>query len=278
MITRLAPTPSGYIHTGNIYNFLLTWLWAKSNNGKVLLRIDDGDAERKRKEYVEDIFRVLDWLGLDWDIGPNGPDDFEKNWSQVLRKNLYDELLNELIAKNLAFACECNRKQICNCEKKNIIISKPGTAVKLKVDPNTEISFQDTMKGSIKILLSSSFVIKRKDGIAAYQLSSLADDRHFAVTHITRGEDLLPSTAMQLYIDKHLLSPYFSNCSFWHHPLLTDITGNKFSKSTGIQQSSIINTIKKETLLASFASWAGIIGNEKETTLGTLIKECDFRL
>lgn len=263
MITRLAPTPSGYIHTGNIYNFLLSWLWARSNNGKVLLRIDDGDAERKRKEYVEDIFRVLDWLGLDWDIGPNGPDDFDKNWSQALRKNLYDELLNELIAKDLVFACECNRKQICNCEKKNIIISKPGTAVKLKVDPNTEISFQDTMKGSINILLSSSFVIKRKDGIAAYQLSSLADDRHFAVTHIIRGEDLLPSTAMQLYIDAHLLLPYFNDCIFWHHSLLTDDEGYKFSKSAGVLKRSVTTQIKKQDLINSFSKWAGINDNSE---------------
>ncbi|MES2848938.1 MAG: glutamate--tRNA ligase family protein, partial [Bacteroidota bacterium] len=113
------------------------------------------------------------------------------------------------------------------------------------------------LKSSVSINIDNPFVIKRKDGIAAYQLCSLADDRHFGVTHIGRGEDLLPSTAMQLYIDKHLSSPYFNNCHFWHHPLLTDAEGNKFSKNAGIQGSSITNQVKKEELLFSFAKWMG---------------------
>lgn len=220
------------------------------------MRIDDGDEERKRKEYVEDIFRVLGWLGLDWDIGPAGPDDFEKNWSQALRKNLYNELLDELVVKNIVFACECNRKQICNCEEKQLSIGKTGTA--LKVNPGTKIFFADKVKGNTSIILSSPFVIKRKDGIAAYQLSSLADDRHFAVTHIFRGEDLLPSTAMQLYLDSQLSIPYFCNCCFWHHPLLTDASGNKFSKSAGVQGSSIITQVKKEDLFIAFSKWIGL--------------------
>jgi glutamyl/glutaminyl-tRNA synthetase len=268
MLTRLSPTPSGYIHTGNIYNFLLNWLWAKNNNGKVLLRIDDGDAERKRKEYVEDVFRVLEWLGIDWDIGPTGPDDFEKNWSQLLRKNLYDSLLNELAEKDLVFACECSRKQPCNCKAKKISLLKPNTAWKIKVEEHTTINFTDRLKGNVNINIDTPFVIKRKDGIAAYQLCSLADDRNFNVTHICRGEDLLPSTAMQLYIDKHLSSSYFNNCYFWHHTLLTDNDGNKFSKSAGIQSSSIINQIKKEDLLHSFAKWIGL-----DVTKGITLEE-----
>lgn len=259
MLTRLAPTPSGFIHTGNIYNFLLNWLWARSNNGKVLLRIDDSDAERKKDKYVEDIFRVLEWLGLDWDIGPTGPDDFEKNWSQLHRTGLYNEILNELTEKNLLFACDCSRKQLqCNCIEKNISLSQTGIAWKIKINENAEIEIQDKVMGNVNINLTNngSFVVKRKDNIPAYQICSLADDRHFGVTHVCRGEDLLASTAMQLYIDKHLDKSFFNNCTFWHHPLITDATGSKLSKSAGpFGNGSITELVKKEELMHSFARW-----------------------
>lgn len=259
MITRIAPTPSGYIHTGNIYNFLLNWLWARSNGGKVLLRIDDGDAERKRKEYVEDIFRVLDWLELDWDIGPAGPDDFEKDWSQSCRTGLYSSVLNELKEKEMLFACECSRNQECNCMEKNMSLSQHGIAWKIKIIDSNIISFNDKILDEVKIDISPAgpFVVKRKDGFASYQVCSLADDRHFGVTHICRGSDLQESTAMQLYIDKQLSLPYFDACSFWHHHLLNDSDGNKLSKSAGALGSSIIHTIQKEELLSIFANWMG---------------------
>ena len=257
MITRIAPTPSGYIHTGNIYNFLLNWLWARNNGGKVLLRIDDGDAERKRKEYVEDIFRVLDWLGLDWDIGPTGPDDFEKNWSQSFRTALYMDVLNELKEKNMLFACECSRKQPCNCIQKNISLSQHDVSWKIKIASDHIISFNDKMLGEVRMNIADNgpFVVKRKDGFASYQVCSLADDRHFAVTHICRGSDLQESTAMQLYISNRLRTPYLNTCTFWHHSLLTSQEGEKLSKSAGVSGTSITGSLKKEELFASFAKW-----------------------
>jgi glutamyl/glutaminyl-tRNA synthetase len=258
MLTRIAPTPSGFIHTGNIYNFLMNWLWARSNGGKVLLRIDDADAERKRKEYVEDIFRVLDWLGLDWDTGPTGPDDFEKNWAQQSRRDLYEKLLSELLQKNMLFACTCSRKQICHCSSKQIPLDTASAAWKIKVEPNTNVQLKERLAGAVSIEMPDSFVVKKKDGFASYQICSVADDGHFAVTHICRGEDLLPSTAMQMHIDNQLEKPYFNNCVFWHHPLLQNEEGNKLSKSAGTLSSSIIGQVSKEELLAGFAKWAGI--------------------
>lgn len=259
MITRIAPTPSGYIHAGNIYNFLLNWLWARSNGGKVVLRIDDGDAERKRKEYVEDIFRVLNWLGLNWDIGPESPGDFEKNWSQRHRTNLYTDLLNELAGKNMLFACTCSRKQQCNCIDKNIPLTNTGVAWKIKITNDNLVSFDDKIMGNVKTGMSSTgpFVVKRKDGFASYQVCSLADDRHFRITHICRGSDLQESTAMQLYINKQLGSPWLHNCSFWHHHLLNGEKGSKLSKSAGALSSSVIHTMQKEEMLSLFASWMG---------------------
>jgi glutamyl/glutaminyl-tRNA synthetase len=102
---------------------------------------------------------------------------------------------------------------------------------------------------------TGSFVVRKKDGIAAYQLTSLADDRHFGVTHIARGQDLLPSTAMQLYLDGLLDKKYLNACIFWHHPLLQQNDGAKISKSAGHQAQRLLQTVKKETLLADFATW-----------------------
>jgi glutamyl/glutaminyl-tRNA synthetase len=265
MLTRLAPTPSGFLHRGNIYNFLLNWLWARACGGKVLLRIDDADSDRKRPGYVEDIFSVLHWLGLDWDIGPAGVDDFEKHWSQAYRTELYTTMLTELEVKQILFACTCSRSKTaaghtCNCINTQQSLHKPGVAWRIRVEAGAQVSFTDSELGAVNINLSQtcgSFIVKRKDGIAAYQVASLADDRHFGVTHICRGADLLHSTAMQLYIDGNLSSPYISNSHFWHHRLLKDVSENKLSKSTGLQNQSIIHTMQKEILVQDFAVWMG---------------------
>jgi glutamyl/glutaminyl-tRNA synthetase len=260
----LAPTPSGYLHTGNIYNFLLNWLWARSNGGKVLLRIDDGDAARKRAAYVEDIFKVLHWLQLDWDIGPASPDDFEKNWSQQHRSAMYRTALELLQQQQVLFACNCSRTRlattVCDCAKKQLPFTTEAIAWRIKVIADSNINFTDKAMGSVTFdvaQLANENILQRKDGTAAYQLTSVIDDAYFGVTHICRGSDLLPSTAMQLYVDKLLPAPHLQHCSFWHHQLLVGDDGTKFSKSAGHLSTSIIETIKKETLLASFANWMG---------------------
>lgn len=275
MLTRLAPTPSGFLHEGNIFNFLLNWLWSRCNGGKVLLRIDDGDTGRKRKEYVEDIFRVLDWLGLDWDTGPSGPDDFEKNWSQLLRRDLYENVLKELTDKNMLFACHCSRKDVCSCIDKKLSLADPAITLKIKAATKL-ITFKDFIAGELTISVSP-FVVRRKDGFASYQLSSVADDRFFKVTHICRGKDLAQSTAMQLYLDNQLQHPYLSQCSFWHHPLLTTPEGSKYSKSAGKLSRSIIHETNRSRLLHSFAQWAGI-DIQAPVTLNNLFGSDLFKL
>jgi glutamyl/glutaminyl-tRNA synthetase len=261
MVTRLAPTPSGFLHAGNIYNFLLNWLWARANNGTVLLRIDDMDAARKRPEYVNDIFTTLAALGLDWDMGPSGPDDFEKNWRQQQRLPLYNQILDIWVQQDKMFVCTCSRQQLlnnqhCHCETEYLPWSTAHAAWRMKLYNPAAICFTDKQKGAVEVMVTDSFIIRKKDGLPAYQLCSLMDDRHFGVTHICRGEDLLPSTAMQLWLDAQLTTPYLRHCHLWHHPLLT-LDGDKISKSAGAQSSSLMKDVKKEALLAGFARWMG---------------------
>ncbi|HMO62812.1 MAG TPA: glutamate--tRNA ligase family protein [Ferruginibacter sp.] len=284
MLTRLAPTPSGFLHKGNIYNILLNWLWARSNNGKVLLRIDDADTERKRPEYINDIFNVLHWLGLNWDIGPSNPADLEQNWSQVHRTPIYTALLSELTSKNLIFSCICSRKQLqtqsCSCINKQYSLHHPGAVWKIKKPATAAIPCRDKFLGTQILYLPGSanaYILKKKNGLPAYQVCSLADDRHFGVTHICRGKDLMESSAMQLYIDANLDTACLANCCFWHHPLLTTDTGTKLSKSAGNTAHSLINTISKAKLLEAFAAWAGI-PNAKGITLNHLLQESLFTI
>lgn len=263
MITRIAPTPSGFLHQGNLFNFLLNWLWARANGGKVLLRIDDADTERKRMEYVEDIFRVLEWLGMDWDMGPSGPDALEKEWSQVYRRNDYDSMLQLLIDQHLIYACTCSRQQLksaakdCTCKEQSIPLDYPTVAWKLSCSQHKRFTINEKNKSIDITDHLDDFVVRKKDGWPAYPITSLADDLYFGVTHIARGSDLMTSTLRQLYISSWLPNGNFQNVQFWHHDLLMNEHNEKLSKSAGAQSSSILHSTSPQQLIGSFVAWMG---------------------
>jgi len=245
LITRISPTPSGYLHLGNALNFVYVWLMARSQNAKLILRIDDLDKERARAEYVEDIFRSLDWLGLDYDEGPAGPEELNKRYSQRHRIDRYQAVISEL--QDHLFVCTCTRKQILDESPDG---KYPGTCLNLALDPNivgeyayrihvpkdTFISWEDLKQGPQRIDLYEqmrSFIVLRKDGIPAYQIASLTDDKDMGVNILVRGEDLRNSTAAQLFLADKLGFSSFSKAYFLHHPLLRDLNGEKLSKSAG---------------------------------------------
>ncbi|KAB7727856.1 hypothetical protein F5984_18985 [Rudanella paleaurantiibacter] len=224
---RYAPTPSGFLHIGNGVNFVLTYLWAQALAAPILLRIDDLDADRKRPEYVDDVFFTLDWLGLRYDVGPTGPDDFERHWSQRHRLPLYHQLLTRLVRRGVVYASDFSRQQIRSLGEaeatrlmraQNLSLRTPGVPWRVRVPDG---------------LPFSDFVVRRRDGIPAYQVASLTDDCHFGVTHIVRGEDLRESTAIQLFLATLLNDDRFARTTIWHHPLLTDSSGQKLAKSAG---------------------------------------------
>lgn len=244
--SRIAPTPSGYLHTGNALNFVLTWLWVRKEGGKLRLRIDDLDTPRARAEYVDDIFRTLEFLGLDWDEGPFSVEQQQLEFSQSLREDKYRQFLDELIAAQAVFACSCSRKDIAEqsaneqypgtCRLKQLDVYAQGPALRLLTPVNTLITAPDVSGKSYKVDLYNTmrdFVVKRKDGIAAYQVASLVDDLDYGINLIIRGSDLLPSTAAQLYLSQLTHKSNFTNCAFYHHPLITDSGGQKLSKSAG---------------------------------------------
>ncbi|MFH7327076.1 glutamate--tRNA ligase family protein [Desulfurivibrio sp. C05AmB] len=246
--SRLAPTPSGYLHLGNAINFVLTWLLVRRAGGVLKLRIDDADAGRCRPEFVTDIFHQLEWLGLDWDEGPSGPDDFAARFSQLQRLEQYRALLAVLAERGLVFACLCSRRRIREtagpdglypgtCRRRRL---RPASAhtLRVRVPPswsaNLVAGFPDpdtiTVHPGAEL---GDFIVWRRDNLPAYQLASLGDDLADRINLVVRGRDLLPSTAAQLFLAAQLgpAGQGFCRAEFLHHPLLTDARGGKLSKS-----------------------------------------------
>jgi glutamyl/glutaminyl-tRNA synthetase len=244
--SRLAPTPSGFLHTGNGINFVLAWLLVRRSNGILRLRIDDLDAPRIDSEYIEDIFRTLEWLGLDWDEGPQTPDEHQRLFSQQLRIGRYNELIEALKSTGQVFACTCSRKEIQErssdgqypgtCLTKKLPLDLTNASLRLITPRPCSIRITDMQAGNTSIDIYDMArhpVIRRRDGIPAYHIASLADDTDHDISLIVRGSDLLSSTAAQLHIAGLLNMKSFKQTTFYHHPLITGDDGQKLSKSAG---------------------------------------------
>ena len=212
--TRIAPTPSGYLHEGNCVNALLSSWWA-AEHGQVFLRIDDADSTRYRREYAEDIFHTLQWLEIRIDLGPGSVSELEAQWSQTHRKNRYREALQPVIDRDLVFACACSRTSAqCTCANESRTWFQGESTLRL--------STTDGRQGP---------VLWRRDDIPAYHLTSVVDDHDFGITHIMRGEDLHESTLIQRDLAAFLQLTFPDEVR--HHPLVTDQKGRKLSKSSG---------------------------------------------
>jgi len=249
--TRLAPTPSGFLHLGNVLSFAITAALAKKTNAKILLRIDDLDRERVEPQYVQDIFDTLHYLSIPWDEGPADYAQYEKEYSQLHRMELYRAALQQLKESEHIFACECSRAQVPDgvyqgtCRSKGLPLDQENVSWRLRTDATKEISIQ-TLTGEIKTTLSPSmqdFVVRKKDGFPAYQLSSVIDDHYFGVDLIIRGEDLWPSTIAQHYLSVLLPGNTFQYSTSYHHPLLLEAPDKKLSKSAG---ATSIQFLRKE--------------------------------
>lgn len=244
--SRIAPTPSGYLHIGNLYAFVKTWLTIKQRQGQLLLRIDDIDNERARPEYLQDIFDWLQALGLTCDEGPADAADFHQHWSQQLRLPLYNKTLEQLLATGKVYACNCSRKKIAaqstdgryngECRHKQIPLDAKEVVWRLQTDEGQLVNWTDEALGPCTYSpyrLMGDFVIRRRNGLPSYQVASLTDDVHFRINYIVRGEDLLASTAAQLYMAKLLHADRFMQARFCHHSLLKNEQDEKLSKSAG---------------------------------------------
>lgn len=247
MKTRIAPTPSGYLHVGNGAAFVLAWQLAHVAGGKVLLRIDDLDAERARPEYVQDIFDTLHWLGVEWNEGPRSPVELDQGWSQHRRLAGYVALLEELRSGGHLYACNCSRNQVLertgttaydgHCRDRAYDLSAPDMAWRLTLPEQHTVAMRTWPDGRHRHqpLMAPDPVVSQRNGRPAYQVASLYDDLHFGVDTIVRGVDLLPSTLIQLYMADVLGRSAFTEVVFLHHELVMGADGGKLSKSAGAE-------------------------------------------
>jgi glutamyl/glutaminyl-tRNA synthetase len=245
--TRIAPTPSGFLHLGNVLSFALTAALARRAGARILLRIDDLDQERVNPAYVQDIFDTLNFLDIPWDEGPRNMVEYEKEYSQLHRMELYRQALDRLKESGNLFACTCSRTGILRdsadgsypgtCRQKGVPFEMENAGWRLRTEEERELVVKTLAGGQLKTTLPkrmSDFLVRKKDGFPAYQLTSLIDDLYYGVDFIVRGEDLWDSTLAQHTLSFPLLEQdRFSEITFYHHPLLTDAAGRKLSKSEG---------------------------------------------
>jgi glutamyl-tRNA synthetase len=247
---RLAPSPTGELHLGNARTSLLAWLQLRAAGGTLVMRVEDIDPGRSRPELIDHQLEDLRWLGLDWDEGPDvgGP---HQPYLQSRRTEHYTAALHELQRQNRLFACVCSRRDIASASSAPHRADEEGprypgscreralpahgdrpVALRFRV-PSEPVCFQDLVHGRMTISLEQSggdFVVRRKDGVPAYQLAVVVDDAAMGITHVLRGADLLISTARQLL----LYEAMGEEPPVWAHvPLLLGTDGQRLSKRHG---------------------------------------------
>ena len=245
MTGRYAPSPTGEMHLGNVLAALLSWLSARQQGGLWRLRIEDLDPQRSRQEYADRLMRDLEWLGLTWD---------GEVVYQSQRTAIYEQYLQQLHA--LTYPCTCTRNEILAAQaphESDGRVVYPGTcrpngveSQKSKVDslitsvdrpaairlmvPDEMIEYEDRVYGHQSVNLAThcgDFILRRSDGVFAYQLAVVVDDAEMGVTEVVRGRDLLLSAAQQIYLYR-LLGKEVPTYS--HHPLLVNSRGQRLCK------------------------------------------------
>lgn len=237
MITRFAPTPSGYLHLGNAANALLTSWLATAHRGVLALRVDDMDAARTREDYVADIFGLLEWLGIAWAAGPRTPGDVAADHARRIAH--FRRALSDARDRGLpAYACRCSRRILdgpaaggCpgGCRHAGHRLEADVTALRVLVPEGTRVAVGGTHVDVAQTM--GDLVIWRRDDLPASHLASLVEDRDLGTTHVVRGSDLLTSTAAQLYLAPFFDAQGFRAATFVHHGLLHGPDGAKLSKS-----------------------------------------------
>ena len=226
-IGRFAPTPSGHLHFGSLVAALASYLDARAVGGRWLLRMEDLDPPREEPGAQAAILQALESYGLEWD---------GEMVRQSERHDAYDQIINRLFSQGLAYACTCSRKQLEAYQGiypglcRNAGHGTEDAAIRLRV-PELEYHFTDRVQGEFRQHLGrevGDFVIRRRDGLYAYQLAVVLDDAWQGVTDIVRGADLLDSTPRQLYLQELLGLP---QPRYLHVPLITQPDGHKLGKS-----------------------------------------------
>ncbi len=278
IIGRFAPTPSGYAHIGNLFCFLLAWLSAKKQDGKIVLRMEDLDTQRTSSALALETMEDLRWLGLTWDIGPCLEED-SGQYYQSHRASLYEKYFMQLKEGKRIYPCFCSRADVKNANAPHLSDGRtvyPGTCRGLTAEQQTNIafsrkpawrmvvndemiSFEDVLQGfySQNMLEEcGDFPIRRADGVFCYQFAVVIDDALMGVNEVVRASDLLSSTPQQIHIYKTLNLPV---PKYIHIPTVLDSNGKRLAKRDGsISIRELKNTYSQDEILGRLAFLAGL--------------------
>lgn len=243
---RFAPSPTGPLHQGSLLAAVASYLEAQQHQGEWLVRMEDVDELRNVKGAADNILRSLEAYGFEWQ---------GEVLYQTQRKDAYTEALQQLISQDLCYPCQCSRRKLRAdadagkintgpfgiiypgyCTQKTFAEMKSPTdySIRVKVSDDT-IQFTDQCLGKVSQNLArdlGDFIIRRRDGLFAYQLAVVVDDAYQNISHIVRGADLLDSTPRQIYLQACLGVP---QPDYLHLPLILHPNGDKLSKQTGAQ-------------------------------------------
>lgn len=296
---RFAPSPSGEMHLGNAWTALLTWLQVRSLGGSLVLRIEDLDPDRSKTCYIEGLLEDLRWLGLNWDEGPDRGGAYAP-YCQDARRHLYEDALHLLKSKGFLYPCYCSRAELRSVTQAphagEIISGYPGTCRNLYpweqaakeqegrraslrlVVPDVCIEYTDLCYGLFRQELVrevGDFIIRRADGVHAYQLAVVVDDAAMEITHVLRGADLLDSTPRQLLLYQLLNK---SAPRFAHVPLFMGEDGQRLSKRHGDVSIAQLRAkgARAETIIGYLAYKAGLLERWEPVKCAELIQAFDL--
>jgi glutamyl-tRNA synthetase len=264
---RFAPSPTGYLHVGSARTALFNWLFARGQGGTFVLRIEDTDTERNREEWAEGILTSLSWLGMEPDEGP---------FRQSARGELYRAAIDTLWDHGYLYACDCRREDVLartadaatpgydrHCRDRGLDRA-PGRALRFRMPDEGETTVVDVIRGEVSFphAAMEDFVCQKSNGGPLFVLANVVDDRDMAITHVVRGDDLLPSSPKGVLLWRAL-----DHCGpasptalpvFAHLPMLVDAQRKKLSKRW---DSVAVESYRDQGFLAvAFRNYLALLG------------------
>ncbi|MBN2197851.1 glutamate--tRNA ligase [Candidatus Wolfebacteria bacterium] len=289
---RFAPSPTGFFHIGSARTALFNWLFARQNNGKMILRIEDTDKERSNPAFEKDIIDGIKWLGMDWDEGPiadaqNQISNLKSQkyigefgpYRQSERLDIYEKYLKQLLDENKAYYCFCPKEQLesdrqamlaqglapkysgrCrNLQKEEVqkkLDNNEPFVIRFKM-PETEVEFQDLIRDKVKFnsALIGDMVIAKNSRSPLFVFSNTVDDYEMKISHVIRGEDHLSNTPKQILIQKAL---GFNEIKYAHLPLILAPDRSKMSKR--YMETSLIDYKNQGYLPEAIVNFTAFLG------------------
>lgn len=290
---RFAPSPSGRLHIGNMLSSLLAWLDVRSRGGEMLFRLEDLDPERSYEDSARLMAEDLRWLGLDWDLGW----PMDKDCRQGRRTAEYESAFAQLGEKGLLYRCWCSRAErlaasaphpgeenpgSCRCrslpEGEIAALERRSRRAAFKViTPDADVTVEDGHYGTYTENLArggGDFIVRRSDGVFAYQLAVSVDDAAMGVTRVVRARDLLPSAPRQKWLIEALGGTAPEYC---HAPLMVSPSGRKLSKREGdLNMESLRKRYTPEGLTGVLACLCGLIERPESVSPRELVGNFDW--